>query len=198
MSNRRNSVRANCRWTVRPASCASITTAAKPGERLFSVQPDLTLQLPFLASRSYLHGTTLFDALTPFVPADARTSFSISRRNESDRIQIRHRDASDKPMLDEYRQSVIHPRSGKALLAAVAAVKSKGPYEIEGKTRKLLPKGFATDPDRVEYLLYEGLYTSIELPADAAREPEFIDICVEHYANTWPIAKWLLDEGIGQ
>lgn len=77
-------------------------------------------------------------------------------------------------------------------------MKSKGPYQIEGKTPKLLPKGFATDPDRVEYLLYEGLYTSIELPADAAREPEFIDICFEHYANTWPIAKWLLDEGIGQ
>lgn len=104
----------------------------------------------------------------------------------------------DKPMLDEYRQSVIHPRSGKALLAAVAAVKSKGPYKIEGKTRKLLPKGFTTDPDRLDFLLYEGLYTSIELPTDVARGPGFIDVCVEHYANTWPIAKWLLDEGIGQ
>lgn len=104
----------------------------------------------------------------------------------------------DKQMLDDYRQSVLHPRSGKALLAAVAAVKSKGPYQIEGKTRKLLPKGFTTDPDRIEFLLYEGLYTSIELPASTARAPNFIDICVEHYANIWPVAKWLLDEGIGQ
>lgn len=104
----------------------------------------------------------------------------------------------DKPMLDDYRQSVLHPRSGKALLAAVAAVTSKGPYQIEGKTRKRLPKGFTTDPDRLEYLLHEGLYTSIDLPLEVAREPGFTDLCLEHYANTWPIAKWLLDEGIGQ
>lgn len=103
-----------------------------------------------------------------------------------------------KEMLDEFRQSVIHPRSGKALLAAVAAVKSAGPYEIGGKTRKLLPKGFTTDPDRVEYLLYEGLYTSLELPLTTARAPDLLDRCHEHYANSWPIAKWLLDEGIGQ
>lgn len=103
-----------------------------------------------------------------------------------------------KEMLDEFRQSIIHPRSGKALLAAVDAVKSKGPYEIGGKTRKLLPKGFTTDPDRIDYLLYEGLYTSIELPIATAREPGFIDACLTHYANCWPIAKWLIDEGIGQ
>ncbi|MDP3315630.1 MAG: DUF2461 domain-containing protein [Devosia sp.] len=104
----------------------------------------------------------------------------------------------DKPMLDDYRQSVLHPRSGKALLAAVTAVTSNGPYQIEGKTRKRLPKGFITDPDRLDYLLHEGLYTSIDLPVEVAREPGFTDLCLEHYANTWPIAKWLLDEGIGQ
>ena len=103
----------------------------------------------------------------------------------------------EKEMLDEFRQSIIHPRSGKALVAAVEAVKSKGPYEIGGKTRKLLPKGFTTDPDRVDYLLYEGLYTSIGLPLDEARKPGFTDLCLEHYRNCWPIAKWLLDEGIG-
>ena len=104
----------------------------------------------------------------------------------------------DKQMLDEFRQSVVHPRSGKALLAAVEAVKARGPYEIGGKTRKLLPKGFITDPDRQEYLLHEGLYTSYEMPAADAREPDFIDRCTEHFANAWPIGKWLLDEGIGQ
>ncbi|MGN6486983.1 MAG: DUF2461 domain-containing protein [Devosia sp.] len=104
----------------------------------------------------------------------------------------------EKAMLDEFRQSVVHPRSGKALLAAVAAVQARGPYEIGGKTRKLLPKGFTTDPDRRDYLLHEGLYNSIELPVAAARDSDFIDRCFEHYANCWPIAKWLLDEGIGQ
>lgn len=103
-----------------------------------------------------------------------------------------------KEMLDEFRQSIVHPRSGKALVAAVDVVKSKGPYEIGGKTRKLLPKGFTSDPDRIEYLLYEGLYTSLELPLAEAAKPGLTDLCLEHYRNCWPIAKWLLDEGIGQ
>ena len=103
-----------------------------------------------------------------------------------------------KEILDDFRQSIIHPRSGKALLAAVDAVKSKGPYEIGGKTRKPLPKGFTTDPDRLDYLLYEGLYTSLELPIAEATKPGFTDLCLTHYANCWPIAKWLIDEGIGQ
>jgi hypothetical protein len=103
-----------------------------------------------------------------------------------------------KEMLDEFRQSVIHPRSGKALLAAVEAVKAAGPYQIGGKTRKLLPKGFTTDADRVEYLLYEGLYTTLQLPHAEARQPGFTELCLGHYRNCWPIAKWLLDEGIGQ
>ena len=69
-----------------------------------------------------------------------------------------------------------------------------GPYEIGGKTRKLMPRGFSTDPDRAEYLLYEGLYTSVTLPVAAAQRADFVGVCREHYARMWPIAKWLLDE----
>lgn len=96
--------------------------------------------------------------------------------------------------LDSFRQSVIHPRSGRALLAAIAAVRKKGDYEIGGKTRKLMPRGFEADADRAEYLLYEGLYVSTSLPVAAASEPDFVDICVKHYGNMWPIGKWLLAE----
>jgi uncharacterized protein (TIGR02453 family) len=96
--------------------------------------------------------------------------------------------------LDAFRQSVIHPRSGKALLAAVAAVTAKGKYEIGGKTRKLMPRGFSTDADRSDYLLHEGLYATIALPRDAAAKPTFVASCVKHYTALWPVNKWLLDE----
>lgn len=96
--------------------------------------------------------------------------------------------------LDAFRQSVIHPRSGKALLAAVAAVTAKGKYEIGGKTRKLMPRGFTTDADRADYLLYEGLYATTALPLEAAKKPNFVTTCVKHFAATWPIGKWLMDE----
>ena len=100
----------------------------------------------------------------------------------------------DKDQLDSFRQSVIHPRSGKALLSAVAAVAKAGDYEVGGKTRKLMPRGFATDPDRAEYLLYEGLYASATLPVAAAVDDDLVAICAGHYARMWPIGKWLLEE----
>jgi len=99
----------------------------------------------------------------------------------------------DRDQLESYRQSVIHPRSGRALLAAVAAVR-KGKYELGGKTRKLMPRGFEADADRAEYLLYEGLYTSFELPAAAAAKPDFVKLAVGHYKKMWPIGQWLWDE----
>ncbi|MEO7221339.1 MAG: DUF2461 domain-containing protein [Devosia sp.] len=96
--------------------------------------------------------------------------------------------------LDAFRQSVIHPRSGKTLLATVAAVEAKGKYEIGGKTRKLKPRGFEADPDRADYLLYEGLYVSMTLPAETAAKPRLADVCLRHYTAMWPIGRWLLDE----
>jgi uncharacterized protein (TIGR02453 family) len=103
----------------------------------------------------------------------------------------------DKDTLDSFRQSIIHPRSGKALVAAVNEVKSKGAYSIGEKTRKLMPRGFETDPDRAEFLLYEGLTAGIELPASAAAQPDFAEVCLEHFANTAPIARWLIAEVAG-
>ena len=99
----------------------------------------------------------------------------------------------EKDLLDSFRQSVIHPRSGKALLAAVAKVRRAG-YEVEGKTRKLMPRGFEAEPDCAEYLLYEGLYTSTSLPASAASKPDFVTVLAGHYQKMWPVGQWLLEE----
>lgn len=95
--------------------------------------------------------------------------------------------------LDAYRQSVIHPRSGKALAAMVAGLAAKG-YAVEGKSRKRLPAGFETDPDRVEFLLYEGLYATVEMPIAAAAKPGFSDLVFTHLEATKPVNDWLLAE----
>lgn len=100
----------------------------------------------------------------------------------------------DKDMLETYRQSVIHPRSGKALVAAIAEVKAKGDYWIGEKTRKLMPRGYEADPERAEYLLYEGITAGTELPVEVASADDFVDRCLEHYANTWPIMRWVIAE----
>ncbi|WP_052731736.1 DUF2461 domain-containing protein [Devosia geojensis] len=100
----------------------------------------------------------------------------------------------EKERLESFRHAVVLPRSGKALVSAVEAVKAAGPYEIGEKTRKLPPRGFEADPDRAEFLLYEGLTAGTQMPASAAREAGFLDVCFKHFAATWPVGKWLLEE----
>ena len=100
----------------------------------------------------------------------------------------------DKEQLESFRQSIIHPRSGKALLAAVAKVKKVGDYTVGGKTRKLMPRGFEADADRAEYLLYEGLYTSFSLPAETAAGADFAKVAAGHFKKMWPVGEWLLAE----
>lgn len=46
------------------------------------------LTLPFLGHRDYLHGTTLFDALLPLLPADAEMVFKFSHMIRSNRVTI--------------------------------------------------------------------------------------------------------------
>jgi uncharacterized protein (TIGR02453 family) len=102
--------------------------------------------------------------------------------------------ALQKERLESFRHAVVLPRSGKALVRAVEEVKAAGPYEIGEKTRKSPPRGFEADADRAEFLLYEGLTAGMQLPAAAAREADFLDVCFKHFSATWPIGKWLLDE----
>ncbi|MGV3491727.1 MAG: DUF2461 domain-containing protein [Devosia sp.] len=95
--------------------------------------------------------------------------------------------------LDGFRQSAIHPRSGKALVAVMAEVEAKG-YAVNGKTRKRPPIGFQIDPERADLLLYEGLYASFELPATEALKPDFTDQLVGRYRDMHPINLWLAEE----
>lgn len=99
----------------------------------------------------------------------------------------------DKELLEAFRNAVMDPRSGKALLAAVGQVEAKG-YEVGGKSRKQPPRGYETDADRAGYLLFEGLHAGIEMPAETARRPDFGEKVLEHFSATWPIGRWLVEE----
>jgi uncharacterized protein (TIGR02453 family) len=95
--------------------------------------------------------------------------------------------------LEAFRQSVIHPRSGKALAAMVERLQTAG-YSVEGKTRKRMPAGFDADPSRAEFLLYEGLYCTVEMPVQAASQPGFADLVLSHFVATKPVNDWLMAE----
>jgi uncharacterized protein (TIGR02453 family) len=96
-------------------------------------------------------------------------------------------------VLESFRQSVIHPRSAKALLEAVSAVEA-GPYSIGEQSRKQPPRSYAADGPAAKFLLYESLHAGLELPREAARSADLLDLCFNHFAAMWPIGKWLLAE----
>jgi uncharacterized protein (TIGR02453 family) len=97
-------------------------------------------------------------------------------------------------MLERFREAVLDERSGRGLEQAVARIRVAGPYEIGGATRKSVPRGFAADHARAHFLLHEGLYAGLELPAAEATKPGFADRVLAHFSATWPVGEWLLAE----
>jgi uncharacterized protein (TIGR02453 family) len=100
----------------------------------------------------------------------------------------------DGKMLNDFRAAVLAGDSGKALVAAIDEVKAAGPYDIGGVSRKTVPRGFDATHERAGFLLHEGLHAGVDLPCGAATKPGFSDVAYGHFAATWPISKWLLDE----
>jgi uncharacterized protein (TIGR02453 family) len=98
------------------------------------------------------------------------------------------------PQLAAYRDAVVADRSGEALVAAVAKVSAAGPYQIGYPKRKSVPKGFAADHPRAEYLKYESLWGHLQLPSEAALAPGFAEVALTAWRDLAPLTAWLLDE----
>ena len=74
-------------------------------------------------------------------------------------------------MLERFRAGR-HRRAAPAgrLSETVGRVQGRRPYEIGGATRKSVPRGFDKDHERAGFLLHEGLYAGLELPAGGCRQ----------------------------
>jgi hypothetical protein len=107
------------------------------------------LELPLLEQRTYLHGTTLFDAMMRSVPEGAAVSFKIPKRIDSDRVRLQvagaaeasaslswtrgaesgqlaalERPASAQPRRERYDEAYVEQR---AVVAGKSAVLSEPP-----------------------------------------------------------------------
>ena len=98
-----------------------------------------------------------------------------------------------KNMVEPFRQSVVHPREGKALTLALSKVKGKGDYQIGGQHLKKIPFGYDPKHPLAEFLLYNGLHAAVDCPIP----PEvfsagLVDFCFGHFRNMLPLHRWLL------
>jgi uncharacterized protein (TIGR02453 family) len=101
-----------------------------------------------------------------------------------------------KPLLDAWRESVIHPKLGPALVEAIAQVEAirPGAYKMGGQTYKRIPRDYDPDHDLADLLLFSGLYAGLEVPTpESFASPGFIDFCADHYRAMLPVHRWLKD-----
>jgi len=97
-----------------------------------------------------------------------------------------------RPVLDAYRDAVVDPDHGPALVRAIKKVTASGPYQVGARHYKRTPRGYDPEHENAEYLLYNGLWASIEsdVPEELFTE-ECIDYCFERFQDMAPIHGWL-------
>lgn len=96
-----------------------------------------------------------------------------------------------KPLLEEYRRSVVHPKHGPDLVEAAEQVSRH--LNLGGRHYRRTPRGYDPQHPFAEYLLYNGLTGWIEGPVpEALHGQEIIDHCFDVFRKMVPIHKWLL------
>lgn len=99
-----------------------------------------------------------------------------------------------KEQLNEYRDSVANPETGKELLLAVKKVQTKGPYSIGGQHYKRVPRGYDPDIEGSELLLHNGLYAGFEeVIPDELYSEKLVDYCMKIYKDLSPVYYWLVE-----
>ena len=97
-----------------------------------------------------------------------------------------------KPLLEEFRRSVVHPKHGIKLAGAVAKV-SKG-LDIGGRHYKRIPRDYDPEHPFAQFLLFNGLTASIETKIpDVLHTPEIVDYCFDMFRKMLPMHEWLKD-----
>jgi uncharacterized protein (TIGR02453 family) len=99
-----------------------------------------------------------------------------------------------KSLLKAYRDAVVDPVAGPALVEAVQSVSVKGGYKLGGEHYKRVPRGFDPDHPNAKLLLYKGLTAGSEVPIpEAFYSAALIDYSYKKYTDMHPIQHWLYE-----
>ncbi len=98
-----------------------------------------------------------------------------------------------KEALATYRDAVVHPKKGPALVRAANGVAKKG-YEVGGKHYKRTPRGYDPEHRNADYLLYNGLWAGVteKVPKELYSR-ELLDYCFRRFKDMAPLYRWLTE-----
>jgi uncharacterized protein (TIGR02453 family) len=101
-----------------------------------------------------------------------------------------------KPFLEAYREAVMDEELGSDLERVLAALSEAGEYQIGGERYKRVPRGYDAAHERVDLLLYKGLYAEAPgIGREVLMSPELVDVSLEHCRNMAPLHRWLVQVG---
>ncbi len=97
-------------------------------------------------------------------------------------------------LLEAYRNSVVDPKHGPALVNAVTKLMAKDGYSIGGRHYKKLPRGYQADGLAGELLLHNGLFAGYEVDIpEELYSAKILDYCFAIFKEMAPIHKWLVN-----
>ena len=97
-----------------------------------------------------------------------------------------------KPLLEEFRRSVTHPKHGHDL--AIAATNVSKLFDIGGRHYKRVPAGYDKDSPYAPFLLFNGLTAWVEEPIPTILHSSMIvDHCMRVFQEMAPVHRWLLE-----
>lgn len=99
------------------------------------------------------------------------------------------------PRLRDYRDAVVDPARGGALVDAVAAVESAG-WPLHGQTLARGPRDVShDDPDRARLLRHTALWAEQAFPHPGVLGSSRLAVwCARRWAQLLPLHRWLADE----
>jgi len=97
-------------------------------------------------------------------------------------------------VLEQYRNSVVHPEHGAVFREALDKVEKNIGYVVSGEHYKKTPRGYDPQHANAQYLLYDGLYVSTTSPIpDEFFSPDFPDYCFSRFKKMAPLHRWLVE-----
>lgn len=96
-----------------------------------------------------------------------------------------------KDVLEAYRQAVVDPKQGPALVRAVKQVEGKG-YSVAGEHYKRVPRGYDPEHKHADLLRHNGLAAMTEgkLPAELY-SAKIVERCFSRFKEMAPLHRWL-------